>query len=81
VRHQRSRRGLLTRPTLDTVLAYRRHVDQGMQALFAQSLSSELCALVELGLAHEQQHQELIFTDLLVTWLAKWLGEWALVRA
>lgn len=64
-RHQRSRRGLLTRPTLDTVLAYRRHVDQGMQALFSRSLSSELCALVELGLAHEQQHQELIFTDLL----------------
>ncbi len=64
-RHQRSQRGLLTRPTLDVVLAYRRHVDQAMQAMLARPLSAELSALIELGLAHEQQHQELILTDLL----------------
>jgi dimethylhistidine N-methyltransferase len=59
----RAERGLLTRPGLDTILAYRRHVDSHMAALLAQPLSPELHALVELGLAHEEQHQELILTD------------------
>ncbi len=65
VRHQRSKRGLLTRPGLDKVLDYRRHVDQFMQALISRPLSADLMTLIDLGLAHEQQHQELIFTDLL----------------
>jgi ergothioneine biosynthesis protein EgtB len=59
-RHPRPRRGLLTRPSLDDVLAYRRHVDEAMQALPSKN---EVRDLVELGLQHEQQHQELIVTD------------------
>jgi ergothioneine biosynthesis protein EgtB len=64
-RHQRPRRGLLTRPTLAQVLAYRAHVDEAMARLLANPLSAPAAALVELGLQHEQQHQELILTDLL----------------
>ncbi len=66
-RHPRPQRGLLTRPPLTQVQAYRRHVDAAM----AQFLQSEACAgddvlaLVELGLNHEQQHQELLITDVL----------------
>ena len=56
-RHPRPERGLLSRPGLDEVLAYRRHVDEAMQAVDDHPL-------VELGLNHEQQHQELILTDL-----------------
>jgi ergothioneine biosynthesis protein EgtB len=63
-RHPRSERGMLSRPGLDAVLAYRRHVDEAMLELLAnERLSSEIAALVELGLHHEQQHQELILTD------------------
>jgi len=57
-RHPRPERGLLSRPSLDEILAYRRHVDDAMLSL------ENLDALVELGLHHEQQHQELILTDL-----------------
>src|SRR5207237_834483 len=56
-------RGLLSRPGLDEVLAYRRHVDEAMLALLADEMSAEVAALVTLGLHHEQQHQELILTD------------------
>ena len=62
-RHPRPRRGMLTRPSLDRVLAYRDHVDVAMAQLLADASDEEL-ALVELGLNHEQQHQELILTDL-----------------
>jgi ergothioneine biosynthesis protein EgtB len=62
-RHPRSRRGLLTRPSLDRVLAYRDHVDAAMRQLLTDAGDEEL-ALVELGLNHEQQHQELILTDI-----------------
>ena len=63
--HPRPQRGLLTRPTLDTVLAYRRHVDDAMLALLEQpgGVGAPLAAVIELGLHHEQQHQELILTD------------------
>ena len=64
-RHERPRRGLLTRPTLDEVLAYRVHVDHAMADLLGSPLPAEVGGLVELGLHHEQQHQELILTDLL----------------
>ncbi|AHB75002.2 hypothetical protein X636_05765 [Pandoraea pnomenusa] len=65
-RHPRPQRGLLTRPTLDDVLAYRRHVDAAMHALLLHAdLHPDVAALVTLGLHHEQQHQELMHTDLL----------------
>ena len=60
-RHPRPERGMLSRPGLDEVLAYRRHVDDAMLAWVP---SDEASALIELGLQHEQQHQELILTDL-----------------
>jgi len=63
-RHPRSRRGLLSRPSLDAVRAYRAHVDDAMSALFTQETPIALSALIELGVNHEQQHQELILTDL-----------------
>lgn len=67
-RHPRPQRGLLTRPALDEVLAYRDHVDRAMQRFIssADDLRWEAAApLVELGLNHEQQHQELILADIL----------------
>jgi ergothioneine biosynthesis protein EgtB len=64
-RHARPQRGLLTRPTLDEVLAWRAHVDQAMGDFLGARPADEAGALVELGLHHEQQHQELILTDLL----------------
>ncbi|AUL16285.1 ergothioneine biosynthesis protein EgtB [Bordetella bronchiseptica] len=65
-RHPRPQRGLLTRPSLHEVLRYRAQVDQAMEALCARlaGVDSDFDALVELGLNHEQQHQELILTDL-----------------
>lgn len=65
-RHPRPQRGLLTRPTQDEVLAYRHHVDAGLQALakHADATAWQAAApLLELGLQHEQQHQELMLTD------------------
>jgi len=64
--HPRPQRGLLSRPTLEEVLAYRRHVDRHLQELLLPGADhgAELCASVELGLHHEQQHQELIVTDI-----------------
>jgi ergothioneine biosynthesis protein EgtB len=61
-RHPRPERGLLSRPSLDDVLAYRRHVDLALQDLLAREPHPP--ELLELGLQHEQQHQELILTDL-----------------
>lgn len=63
-KHPRPQRGLLTRPALAEVLAYRADVDARMQRLLpAVVRDAALCALVELGLQHEQQHQELLLTD------------------
>jgi ergothioneine biosynthesis protein EgtB len=64
-RHPRPRRGLLSRPTLNDVLAYRRAIDDAVLALLAGALDPDLLTLVELGIHHEQQHQELMLTDLL----------------
>jgi ergothioneine biosynthesis protein EgtB len=58
-RHPRRERGMLSRPSLGEVLSYRRHVDQAMSE--GKDLPLDL---IELGLQHEQQHQELILTDL-----------------
>lgn len=67
-RHPRPQRGLLSRPSLDEVLAWRRVVDAGVSAFIAQADADTRAAsfpLVELGLQHEQQHQELMQTDIL----------------
>ncbi len=63
-RHPRGSRGLLTRPALGEVLAWREHVDTALDRAWGR-LDAELRALVELGIAHEQQHQELLLTDIL----------------
>jgi ergothioneine biosynthesis protein EgtB len=63
--HARPKRGLLTRPTFAEVIAYRSHVDGAMQSLLGQrGDDSELQERVVLGLNHEQQHQELLLTDI-----------------
>lgn len=62
-RHPRPARGLLTRPSLDRVLAYRDHVDRAMQGLIAEQ-GDATAIPVELGLHHEQQHQELLLMDI-----------------
>jgi ergothioneine biosynthesis protein EgtB len=67
-RHARPQRGLLTRPALDEVHAYRRHVDEAVSALLDSADEQKLAAvepLITLGLHHEQQHQELMLTDIL----------------
>jgi ergothioneine biosynthesis protein EgtB len=64
-KHPRPQRGLLSRPSLEEVLAYRNHVEEELIAhIDAERLDAEMLALVELGINHEQQHQELILTDL-----------------
>ena len=63
-RHPRPSRGLLTRPTGSQVGDYRRHVDAAMLRLLPR-LPTAAAELVELGLQHEQQHQELLLTDIL----------------
>jgi ergothioneine biosynthesis protein EgtB len=64
-RHPRPQRGLLTRPSLAEVLAYRTDVDARMLRLLPTvAHDAALSALVELGLQHEQQHQELLLTDI-----------------
>lgn len=62
VQFPRSQRGMLTRPGLEEVLAYRAHVDAHMHELIGQGRESD--SLLELGLQHEQQHQELMHTDI-----------------
>ena len=57
----RARRGMLSRPTLAEIVAWRAHVDAAMARLLADSAGA---GLVELGIAHEQQHQELLLTDI-----------------
>jgi len=64
-RHPRPARGLITRPPLERVLAYRAHVDAAMERLLASAPAPRVVDLVILGLAHEQQHQELILMDVL----------------
>src|SRR5437588_11259564 len=65
-RHARPRRGMLSRPPLDEVRAYRAHVDEALERALPHS-SAEALELIELGINHEQQHQELFLTDILAT--------------
>lgn len=61
--HPRPRRGLLTRPSLERVRAYRAHVDAAMGELFAAGLDESGAGVLDVGLHHEQQHQELLLMD------------------
>ena len=66
-RHCRAQRGLATRPTVEEVFAYRRHVDEHMRRLIADVADDPkhpAASVIELGLHHEQQHQELLLTDI-----------------
>jgi ergothioneine biosynthesis protein EgtB len=65
-RHERPSRGMLSRPSLDEVRAYRAHVDEALERALLD-LPSTALDLVELGVNHEQQHQELFLTDILAT--------------
>jgi len=60
----RDTRGMFSRPSLEEIWEYRRAVDEGMGRLLASDLPPEIAGLVQLGLNHEQQHQELIVTDI-----------------
>ncbi|MDW2982141.1 MAG: ergothioneine biosynthesis protein EgtB [Rhodanobacter sp.] len=62
--HARPQRGLLSRPSLDEVRDYRRYIDDAVGELLGRNDDAELSGLVELGLQHEQQHQELLLTDI-----------------
>ena len=65
-RHERPRRGMVSRPSLDEVRAYRAHVDEALERALP-SLPPAALELIELGINHEQQHQELFLTDILAT--------------
>ena len=62
--HARGSRGLLSRPRLDQVLAYRTVVDEAVARLIERGPDPDLAARIVLGLHHEQQHQELLLTDI-----------------
>ena len=63
-RHSRPHRGVLSRPTVDEVYRYRAHVDSEMETLFARGFGKDVEAVIEIGCHHEQQHQELLLTDI-----------------
>jgi ergothioneine biosynthesis protein EgtB len=69
-RQPRGKRGLLTRPALERVLAYRRHIDAALASLLAGGAPEEAERRIELGVNHEQQHQELLLTDILALFAA-----------
>jgi ergothioneine biosynthesis protein EgtB len=56
---------MITRPALDAVFAYRQHVDAAIETLFQRDVPPAVAELIELGCHHEQQHQELLLTDIL----------------
>ncbi len=64
-RFSRPNRGLLSRPRVDEVFAYRKHVDDSMVRLLSEAGErEEIRSVMEIGLNHEQQHQELMVTDI-----------------
>ncbi|MBR9910923.1 MAG: ergothioneine biosynthesis protein EgtB [Gammaproteobacteria bacterium] len=63
----RAQRGIITRPTVEQVYQYRHYVDKYIQRLLAEDIPGRVKALVTLGINHEQQHQELLLTDLKYT--------------
>src|SRR6516225_10283024 len=65
-RQARPQRGMITRPSAREVTAYRRHVDDAVVRLIESANNlAELAPIIEIGLHHEQQHQELLLTDIL----------------
>jgi ergothioneine biosynthesis protein EgtB len=62
--HARAERGLLSRPGAEEIGAYRAHVDQAMASLLSSELAPAVCDLVQLGIVHEEQHQELLLMDI-----------------
>ncbi len=62
--HPRPQRGLLTRPSFAEVIDYRRHVDDRITVLLEQGVDDGIAQVIELGLHHEQQHQELLLMDI-----------------
>jgi ergothioneine biosynthesis protein EgtB len=70
-RQPRAKRGLLTRPSAQEVRDYREFVDAALARLFDQKLKPEAAELIELGINHEQQHQELLLTDMLALFAAE----------
>jgi ergothioneine biosynthesis protein EgtB len=70
-RHPRPQRGLLTRPSAGRVFEYRTHVDEAMEELLGRrDADDKLASLIETGINHEQQHQELLLTDILALFSA-----------
>ena len=71
-RQPRPRRGVLTRPSSERVFAYRAHVDEALSTLLARDSVSDpgIARLIEVGINHEQQHQELLLTDILALFAA-----------
>ena len=67
IRHCRPKRGLISRPTVEETYTYRRYIDEHVHAWFDSVSEAEfemVDSVVELGLHHEQQHQELMVTDI-----------------
>jgi ergothioneine biosynthesis protein EgtB len=64
-RQPQNKRGLITRPSLVEILDYRQVIDKSMVSLLKTDLADDVLALIELGIHHEQQHQELFLTDIL----------------
>lgn len=62
--HARPRRGLISRPTVDEIRDYRARVDEAVGERISRGIDDELASRIELGLHHEQQHQELLLTDI-----------------
>jgi ergothioneine biosynthesis protein EgtB len=71
-RQPRAKRGLLSRPCCERIFDYRVHVDSALEELFANGVEtgSELAHVIEVGINHEQQHQELMLTDILALFAA-----------
>lgn len=66
-RVERQSRGLITRPPVEEVMKYRAYVDQHLASFVSDNPSDDVLSLLELGINHEEQHQELLMTDLKYT--------------
>jgi len=63
-KHPRAKRGLITRPTLAEVLDWRKNINERIVTLYEKKSHPQLSWLIQLGINHEQQHQELLLTDM-----------------